>query len=54
MSVSLRDFFAAHAAAALVNRADTPAGIARRAFDVADALLVERQYREELDRKSVA
>ena len=49
MSVSLRDFFAAHAAAALVNRADTPAGIARRAFDVADALLVERQYREELE-----
>lgn len=49
MSVSLRDFFAAHAAAALVNRADTPAGIARRAFDVADALLAERQYREELE-----
>ncbi|MFO0618136.1 MAG: hypothetical protein U0414_36425 [Polyangiaceae bacterium] len=49
MSVSLRDFFAAHAAAALVNRADSPASIARRAFDVADALLAERQYREELE-----
>lgn len=49
MSVALRDFFAAHVAAALVNRADTPASIARRAFDVADALCAERQYREELD-----
>lgn len=50
MSVSLKDFFAAHVAAALVNRADSPVTIARRAFDVADALLAERQLREELSR----
>lgn len=50
MSVSLRDFFAAHVAASLVNRADSPATIARRAFDVAEALCAERNLRDELSR----
>lgn len=48
MSVSLRDFFAAHVAAALVNRADSPSALARHAFDVADALCAERRLRDEL------
>jgi hypothetical protein len=49
MSVSLRDFFAAHAAAAMVNRAERPVNIARRAYDIAEALMAERQYRDELE-----
>jgi hypothetical protein len=40
--MDLRDFFAAHLAAALAHRVDRPAAIAARAYELADALLVER------------
>jgi len=47
MSVPLRDFFAAHAAAALVSRGIEPATAAKQAYDVADALMEEREFRAE-------
>lgn len=40
--MDLRDLFAAHLAAALAHRVDRPAAIAARAYELADALLVER------------
>jgi hypothetical protein len=45
MSVPLRDFFAAHAAAALVSRGIAASEAAKQAYDVADALMEERQFR---------
>ena len=47
MSVPLRDFFAAHAAAALVSRGIAPPSAAKQAYDVADALMEEREFRAE-------
>lgn len=47
MSVSLRDFFAAHAAAALVGKGISPVEAAKQAYDVADALVEERRFRDD-------
>jgi hypothetical protein len=43
--MELRDFFAAHVAAALSHRVERPDAIAERAYDLADALLRERRRR---------
>src|SRR5438445_13592594 len=48
MSVLLRDFFAAHVAAALVSRGTTAVDAAKQAYDVAEALMEEREHRAEL------
>jgi hypothetical protein len=45
----LRDQFAAHCAAALAGAFSDPAQIARRAYDMAEALLAERARRIEAD-----
>ena len=47
MSIELRDFFAAHVAAALSARGDEVDDIARQAYDSAEALLRERAFRQE-------
>ena len=47
MSVSLRDFFAAHVAAALVSKGSSPADAAKHAYDTAEALLEEGRFRAE-------
>ncbi len=44
---SLRDLFAAHVAASLVTRVDSSRAIAEKAYDLADALLRERERRAE-------
>src|SRR5690606_10297031 len=41
----IHDLFAAHVAASLVVRLESAEGIARRAYDVADALVAERTRR---------
>ena len=43
--MDLRDYFAAHVAAALAHRMERPEGIASRAYDMADALVRERVRR---------
>ncbi len=47
MSIELRDFFAAHAAGTLLTEGRSPDEIARAAYDVADALVAERERRLE-------
>lgn len=47
MEASLRDRFAAQIAAALVRRTENPEEIARRAYDIADALMLERDRRRD-------
>jgi hypothetical protein len=46
---SLRDLFAAHVAASLATRVDSSRAIAEKAYDLADALLRERERRVEND-----
>ena len=48
MTVPLRDFFAAHVAAALSPGGGPADGVASRAYDVAEALLRERSFRDAL------
>jgi hypothetical protein len=43
--MELRDFFAAHLAAALAHRVERPEAIAARAYELADALVAERAKR---------
>ncbi len=47
MSILLRDFFAAHVAAALSAQGGRADEIARQAYDCAEALLREKAFREE-------
>lgn len=47
MEASLRDRFAAHIAAALVPRTEHAEEVARRAYDIADALMKERARRRD-------
>lgn len=47
--LSLRDLFAAHVAASLATRVDTVQSIAEKSYDLADALLRERERRAEHD-----
>lgn len=51
MNVSLRDFFAAHVAAALTPGGESPDSVASRAYDVAEALLRERSFRDNAFRR---
>ena len=44
-AIDLRDRFAAHFAAALVDAIAVPADVARRAYDLAEAMMVERARR---------
>jgi hypothetical protein len=46
-ALSVRDFFAAAAAIACNNAHQTPARIARSAYELADAMILERERRRE-------
>jgi len=49
VGISLRDLFAAHVAASLATRVDTSRAIAEKSYDLADALLMERERRTDRD-----